>query len=409
MVAAAMDLRRTRARKRLRVRAMTIALFLLFASAVVVAAWPKPLPVDEGVVAHGALEVTIEESGKTRVRDRYMVYAPLAGDLARIALRAGDRVEKGAPLARIVPVSPALLDPRSRAETAARVATAQAAEQQARANVTRAELAAAHADEERERTRRLVASGSLAAEAGRSAELEARLRAEDLASAKFAREMAAHDIDVARAALLRFDDPSKGHELFTIPSPVSGRVLRVEHESGGVVAPGAPLIEVGDPAALEVVVDVLTSDAVRIPPMAHVRLEQWGGDAPLGGHVHIVEPSAFTKISALGVEEQRVNVVVDFDEPHDSWSRLGDGFRVEARIVTWAQDGILVAPASAVFRRGEAWAVFVDEGGRARIREVTVAERNASRVHVTRGLSAGDRIVVHPSNAVSDGARIEPR
>jgi HlyD family secretion protein len=405
----ALDRKKARARRRLRMRALTIALGLLFAGAIAVAAWPKPVPVEEATVSRASLEVAIEESGKTRVRDRYTVYAPLAGDLSRIELRAGDAIERGAPLARIVPMSPALLDPRARAEAAARVSAAEAAERQARANVARAELAAEHAKTDLETTRKLVANGSMSADAGRNAELEARLRAEELAAARFAEQMAAHDIEIARAALLRFADqgkPPSARELFTIPSPIQGRVLRVLQSSAGVVTPGAPLLEVGDPQALEVVVDVLTSDAVRIPPSARVRLDQWGGDKPLDAHVRLVEPSAFTKLSALGVEEQRVNVVIDFDEPRESWARLGDGFRVEARILTWAKDGILVAPAAAIFRRGDAWAVFVDEGGRARLRAVEIGERNAAQAHVLSGLAQGDRVVVHPSSTVDDGTRI---
>ncbi len=213
-------------------------------------------------------------------------------------------------------------------------------------------------------------------------------------------------MEITRSALLRYGDARAPADVFTVSSPVSGRVLRIDQESAGVVMPGASLVELGDPASLEVVVEVLTADAVRIAPGAAVRLERWGGDAPLHAHVRVVEPSAFTKISALGVEEQRTNVLVDIDDARELWQRLGDGYRVEAGIVTWRQEGVTIVPASATFRRGEDWAAFVDVDGRARLRTVKLGQRGAVDVQVLSGLSAGDRVVVHPSSSVTDGVRI---
>ncbi len=394
------------ARRRLRVRGITAGLAVVLVAAAVVAAWPKPLPVEEAAVRRAPLEVTIDESGKTRVRDRYVVHAPLGGDLARISLRAGDPVAQGATLARIMPADPALLDPRARVEALARVGAADANAAQAKAQISRAEAAQEHAEQDLAATRRLAESGAVSPEKLRNDELEARVREQELAAARFAGQVAAHDAEAARAALLRYGDTHRSRELFTVVSPVSGRVLKVDQESEGVIAPGAALLEVGDPTSLEVVVDVLTADAVRITPNASVRLERWGGDRPLQAHVRVVEPSAFTKISALGVEEQRANVVMDIDDPREAWASLGDGYRVEASIVVWWSDNVVVVPASATFRRGDAWAVFVDSDGRARLRTVEIGKRGATEVEVLSGLAPGERVVVHPSSTVEDGSRI---
>lgn len=398
--------KRLRARKRLRVRLLVACTAALLVATAVVAAWPRPVPVEEAVVRSGMLEATVDESGKTRVRDRYVVHAPLGGDLMRISLRAGDAVTLGGTVAQIVPASPALLDPRARAEAMARVGAAVASADQMQAQVSRADAALAHARQDLETTRRLVEGGSLSPDALRNEELDTRLREQELAAARFGAQAATHDVDVARTALLRYGDARASADVFTVSSPVAGRVLRVDQESAGVVMPGASLLELGDPASLEVVVEVLTADAVRIAAGAPVRLERWGGDAPLRAHVRVVEPSAFTKISALGVEEQRTNVLVDIDDPRELWQRLGDGYRVEASIVTWRQDGVTVVPASATFRRGEDWAAFVDVGGRATLRSVKLGQRGAIEVQVLSGLSAGDRVVVHPSSSVTDGVRI---
>jgi len=352
------------------------------------------------------MQVTIEEAGRTRVRDRYVVLAPLGGDLARIALRPGDKIERGTMLARIVPQAPALLDPRSRAEATARLGTAQAASQQARANVAHAELALEHTRGDAERMKTLGARGAVSPDEAAHTEFELKLRAQEVASARFGAEVAAHEVEMARAVLARYGDAAKGGEAFEIVSPIAGRVLRVMQSSAGTVLPSTPLLELGDPAELEVVVDVLTEDAVTIPPRAKVVLDRWGGPWPLAAHVRLVEPSAFTRLSALGVEEQRVSVVIDFDEPVERRTELGDGYRVEARIVTWEKDGVTVVPASAVFRQGEGWAVFVATLGRAQRRMVGVGRRNASEVQIVSGLSVGDRVVLHPSDKVEDGVRI---
>jgi HlyD family secretion protein len=243
------------------------------------------------------------------------------------------------------------------------------------------------------------------------AELQERTSREELASAEFGARVAEYDLQMAQAALGRLDKkPSaKEQEQLEVTSPVKGRVLKVIQESEGVVQPGAPLLEIGDPSALEVVVDVLTSDAVHVQPGASASIERWGGERPLKAHVRLVEPSAFTRVSALGVEEQRVNVVIDLDEPHATWAALGDGYRVDARIVFWQSDGVLCVPASAAFRRDEGWAVFKLDHDIAKLSTVELGHVNPDTVEVQRGLSAGAQVVMYPSDSVRDGVQVEAR
>ncbi len=396
-------------RRRWARRAVYAAVALAVVAAIAFAARPRPLAVETAKVARGPLRVLIEEPGRTRVRDRFVVAAPLAGEMSRVELRPGDRVDRRTILARLVPASAPLLDPRLRAEASARVATADAATAQAGSAVTRATLALEHTRADLARDRALAGSGTLSAEAEGHAALEVRLREEELASARFGVQRATHEAEMARATLARHDGPKGRQDAFEVPSPIEGKVLRVLTPSAGFVAPGTPIVELGDPAALEIVVDVLTPDAVRIPERASATLALWGGPAPLEAHVRLVEPSAVTRLSALGVEEQRVAVVLDLDAPHARWASLGDGFRVEARIVVWERDGVVTAPTSALFRRGERWSLFVVEGGRARLRAVEVGERGARDVQIVSGLAEGETVVVHPSEKLDDGASVAPR
>jgi len=399
--------RRARARTRWVKRGIGLVVVVALAAVLIFAARPRPVAVELATARRGTMQVTVEEAARTRVRDRYVVLAPLAGDLARVTLRPGDEIEAGALLARIVPQTPALLDPRSRAEATARLGTAQAASQQARANVTLAELALEHARGDAERMKSLGAKGSVSPDAAAHAEFESGLRAQELAAARFGVTVATHEVEMARAALARYGNATKGGDAFDIVSPIAGRVLRVVQSSAGMVSPSTPLLEVGDPTELEVVADVLTEDAVRITPGAKVILDRWGGPWPLAAHVSVIEPSAFTRLSALGVEEQRVSIVIDFDEPLERRAELGDGYRVEAHIVTWQKDDVLVVPSSAVFRHRDGWATFVAIQGRARLRMLGIGHRSTSDVEVTSGLSAGDQVVIHPSDKVEDSVRVE--
>ena len=367
---------------------------------------PEPVEVEIAVVHRGTLVVTVDEDGRTRVKDRYIVSAPLGGTLARITLRPGDSVAQGAVVARLVPVPAPMLDPRARIEARARIAAARAGLSQAEVAIARAEAAYGYVRREAERQRTLMGTGATAEQTVEEAELAERMRRQELASAAFGRRVAASELRMAEAALARLTGDSR--EEFAVKAPVNGEVLRVLQESEGVVQPGTPLLEVGERDALEVVVDVLTTDAVGIRPGAPVRIERWGGDSTLTGHVTRVEPSAFTRISALGVEEQRVNVVIALDRP-GAGAVLGDGYRVEASIVVWEGRDRLLVPGGAVFRQGDGWAAYVDDGGRARLRVIRPGRRNGSEVEVLDGLRPGERVVLYPTDNVADGVRVARR
>lgn len=351
-----------------------------------------PVPVETARAARRPLQVTVDEEGETRVRDRYVVAAPVAGRVARIALREGDSVRAGTVLARM---SPTPLDPRTRNEAVSRLDAAEDAQRAATAAVAQARAAHDQARRAWDRAQRLAADNSIAPADREQAELEEALRARELESAEFRSQAAAHDTEVARAAL------AAGQEL-VIRSPVSGRVLRVPEPSERVVTAGTPLLEIGDPSRLEAVADLLSTDAVTVAPGAPLLIEGWGGKT-LRGRLRLVEPSAFTKVSALGVEEQRVNVIGDFVDPPGT---LGDRYRVEIRIIIWQGDSVLTVPASALFRHGDGWRVFVVERGRAWQRDVVVGHRTAFDAEIVRGLVAGDIVIPHPSDRMAEGVRV---
>lgn len=385
-------------------RAVTV-LFVLGIVAMIVVAWlPKPVPVELAKVTVGLLEVTVDEDGRARVKDRYVVSSPLAGSVGRIELSAGDSVRQEQVLARVVPLDSPLLDPRSRATADARIAAAMAGQKQARAQIDRAQAALDFARTEVERGRALAARGTMPQAGLERAELEARTRAAELASTEFGAKVADYELQMAQAAKGRLHGGRGGDQL-ELPSPITGRVLRVIQESEGAVQPGTPLLELGDPQALEIVVDVLTSDAVSIAPGAEVHIERWGGPE-LKAVVRRVEPSAFTRLSALGVEEQRVNALIDLRSPMADWAALGDGYRVEARIVTWRRDNVTKVPASAVFRHKTGWALFAVRGGAARLVPVQVGKRTGLEIQILSGVTAGEAVVTHPSDRVKDGVKV---
>jgi HlyD family secretion protein len=372
---------------------------------IVVSFMPKPVVVETATAKRGQLVVTVDEDGKSRVKDRYVVSAPLSGNLARIELRPGDMVKPGQILARLVPLEAPLLDTRSKAEAEARVRAAEASRRQAKAQIERAEAAYAFAKKSAQRAKQLSKDGVAPVADTDQALLEERARSAELSSSRFGAKVADYEAQMARAALGAMSGKKGAADSMDVPSPIAGRVLRVVHESEGVVQAGAPLVEVGDPSALEVVVDVLTSDAVRIKPGAHTEILRWGG-APLRAEVRLVEPSAFTRLSALGVEEQRVNAIVDLRDPYSKWTALMDGFRVEARIVVWEAQNALNIPASALFQSGDGFAVFVVDAEVAHKRTLKIGHNNGLRVEVLDGIAEGARIVVHPSDRVTDGARV---
>lgn len=394
-------------------RALPIAVGLIVVAAIVYALWPKPIPVDFDSVARGPMEVTVDEEGKTRIKERYVVSAPLAGRLRRIALKAGDRVEAGKTVVAVIePSDPALLDVRSLAETAARVKAAEASARQAAPNLERAKTALEFAQSDHRRVRQLRERGGSTQQEEENVEMLVRTRTEEFKAAQFAEQIANYEFELAKAALVRSKpdgEASSDPTNFEIRSPIDGRVLRVLQESAGVVTPGTELITLGDPRDLEVEIDVLSSDSVAIKPGASVRFEHWGGEQPLLGRVRLIEPAGFTKVSALGVEEQRVWVLADFVDPPAKREALGDGYRVEARIVVWQRDDVLKVPASALFRQGDDWAVFRNVDGRAQLTHVKIGRNNGIEAEVLDGLADGDVVIAHPSDKVVDGIGIRQR
>lgn len=374
----------------------------------VMAAMPTPLPVDVAEVRRGNLRVTVDEDGKTRVVDRYLVSAPLSGNLARMELDPGAAVHQGDVLARLVPIDAPMLDARTRAEANARVGVAEAQVQQTRLAIERGRVASEFLAREATRQRELANSGSLAAQLAERAEMDARTAREELRSLEFGVRVAESQLRLAQTALRRLEGGTAGEQIDVV-SPIDGHVLRVAQQSAGVVQAGMPLLELGDKSHLEIVVDVLTSDAVRIRPGIAAELDRWGGQGVLGAHVKRIEPSAFTRISALGVEEQRVNVVLELDDPRERWESLGDGYRVEARILVTEVTDVVLVPSSALFRHGDEWAVYAVENAHVARRTVRTGERNGIDVQVLEGLAPGAVVIVHPSDAVKEGVEVERR
>jgi HlyD family secretion protein len=382
---------------------------------IVVGLWPRSLPVETGVVSHGPLVVTVDEQGMTRVKNRYVISAPVGGELRRIDWKAGAPVEAGKTvLAELESSGADFLDARALAQAEAAAHAADAARESAAAQRDRAKAAAVQAQADFERTRQLRAQKVASAQEFDAAEMRASTAAQEARAAEFSLKVAEFELQQARAVLTRGRPPADRTGVppelppLVITSPVDGRILRVFQESARVVPAGFALMEVGDPTDLEVRVEVLSRDGVAIRPGARVMLEQWGGDTPLRARVRLVEPSAFTKISALGVEEQRVYVVADFVDPIEKRSTLGDSYRVEARIVTWEKADALRAPAGALFQHGGEWQTFVIDGSRARLRTVKVGHSNGVETEILAGLKDGDRVIVYPGDKVSDGSAVKP-
>lgn len=392
--------------------------WLIFAAVVATAALlflalrPRALPVDVARATRGPLRETVDEDGRTRIKERYVVSAPLGGQLRRIGLKAGDRIVAGQTvLAVLEPGPPEMLDARTREQLAARVRAAEAQVENAGAGLERMRAADDLARSELARAALLADRGAASRQELERARETARMAAEELKSAGYARQIASFELEQARAAVSRSlpDARENCEAAWSLVSPITGQVLRVFQEDAAVVPATTRLLEVGDAADLEVEVDVLSSDAVRIAPGAPAELEHWGGGGPLAARVRVVEPAGFLKISALGVEEQRVNVILDLVTPVEQRPRLGDAYRVEARIVVWEGRDVLAVPVGALFRHGSQWAVFALREGRARITDVTVGHSDGRRTEILAGLSANDIVLVHASDKVTDGARVAPR
>jgi HlyD family secretion protein len=383
-----------------------IASVLVVAAIVAVALWPQSMEVSVVRAERGPMQVTVDEDGETRVRDRFLVTAPVAGRVQRIEIEPGDEVIGGKTvLARITPAESPLLDPRTRGELSAAVEAGTAAVGQARAERQRAVTALERARSTLRRQEELQKAGAISSDALEAAQTAVATAEDAVRAAEFAERRAEGELQLARARLAA---PSGSGRAIDVFAPIDGTVLKRLRESEGVVPVGEPLLEVGEPDRIEIVADLLSTDAVRVSPGAEVLIEQWGGGHTLHGRVRRVEPSGFMKVSALGVEEQRVNVIIDFNDPKEA-VRLGDGYRVEVRIVLWKEDDVLKVPVGALFRQGEGWAVFVVEQGRARRRTVQLGQRNENDGQIVSGLEAGATVVLHPPDTLTDGTRVTTR
>lgn len=382
------------------------AMYLLFMAAVVAvlifAFLPAPIQVATVFGQRGGMQVSIDEEGEARAHDHFVIAAPVNGRLMRVEWHEGDRIRRGEVVAVLMP-SP--VEPQKREEILSRVQNAEALKREADEHAAHALADYEQAQRDRRRAEQLVEAGVISKqvfEQARNAEITC---AQELEAAKYRATAAASDVRAAKAGLMAIEteqrDALRAVKLY---SPVSGRVLRIVEKSERVIAQGAPVIVVGDPKKLEIVVDVLSTEAVKVRPGMAVSIEDWGGERPARGRVRAVEASAFTKVSALGVEEQRVNVIVDFLDPPEL---LGDGYKVEVRIIIWEAENVLKVPQSALFRHGNQWCVFVIEDGKAKRREVEVGHRNRSETEIHKGLEEGEAIVLHPPNEIKEDARVE--
>jgi HlyD family secretion protein len=386
---------------------------LILLAALLYSFMPQPVPVDLVEAAHGPLLITIDEEGETRVRDIYVLSAPVAGRALRIEAEVGDKVVAGETVvAEIEPIDPAFLDPRSEAQARADINAAESSRELALARVDSARAELEFAESELQRARRLVSDKLISEHALDEARRSYKTRKAELATARAALQVSSFELERARAQLVSPTETHERHErcaCVPIRAPVNGRILRVLHESEGVVTAGEPLVEIGNPADLEIVTDLLSTDAVRAAAGQRVIIGQWGGEQELDGRVRRIEPFGFTKVSALGIEEQRVNVIIDISSPVQEWERLGHGYQLETRIVLSEHPDVLKLPLTALFRDGARWAVYVEQAGRAQLRHIEVGERSQLEARILQGVQAGEHVIEHPGNRIADGIRIEPR
>jgi len=373
--------------------------------------WPQPVQVETVAVIRAPLTVTIEEEGRTRVLDRYVISAPVDGVACRIQMDVGDNIEQGQTLLTISPLESKVLDPRSRAEAEARVASATSALELAQDQAESAKASSVYYNSEVKRLRSLEEKGVISKSAYDKAEMDVLTANATLRSTYHAVEVARYELEAAETALKYTAGTVTSDPAVRVPvvSPITGKILKMPRKCEGPVRTGEALLEVGDPSILEVEVDVLSADAVKIKPGMKVLFDRWGGEQALEGIVRIIEPVGFTKISALGVEEQRVLIIADFTSPPELWQRLGDGYRVEARFVLWQDDNVLQVPASSLFGYNNGWAVFVVENGRAKQHDVEVGQRTGLIAQILDGAKEGEAVINHPSDEVEDGRRVTQR
>ncbi len=389
-------------------KVLLLAAAALLAIAIAYALMQKSVRVQMQTVSRGPMEVTVEEDGKTRVKDRYTVTAPVAGSLQRIGFDEGDPVSSGETLAILEPLSPENLDPRTRARAQSDVEAAQAALKRAEEEVRRSAAEDDYAQADYRRKQALFNEAILSKDELDQAQARTQEASASLRSAKFAVDIARYQLEAARTALKYTATATAPSEAIEIKSPVNGSVFKVLHKSEGVVQAGEAIIEIGDPTAIEVEVDLLTADAVKVGPGTRVLFQRWGGGEPLEGRVRVVEPSGFTKISALGVEEQRVFVISDITSPPEVWQNLKDGYRVDASFIVWEGQNVLQVPESALFRYQDGWAVFTVESGRAVLRPVEIGHRNGISAEIISGITEGKEVIVHPGRDVEAGVRVQP-
>ncbi len=384
---------------------------LLISALLVWGFWPQPILVETATAKHAPLTITIEEEGRTRIIDHYTIAAPVNGITCLQHLKVGDTVEQGQTLLSITPLASQVLDPRSRALAQTQVFVAESALQvaieQARATAVSAQLA----NKELKRYQPLLEKGLISQGVFDTAQTQAQRLSATKRSTDFAVEVARHELESAKMTVEYSDTQAADQpvERVSVRSPINGQILKVARSCEGPVSTGEALLEVGDPRSLEIEVDVLSADAVKIKRGMKVFLNRWGGSHALEGRVRVIEPVGFTKTSALGVEEQRVLIISDFTSPAEQWQRLGDGYRVEASFVLWHEEDVLQVPASSLFRYNNGWALFVIEGDHAKRRKVTIGQRNGLQAQIIQGISAGELIVNHPSEAVEDNISIEQR
>lgn len=371
---------------------------------------PRPVEVETGVVHQGPLTVYVSEEGKTRIRNRHIVAAPVAGSMQRVTLKPGDAVKAGETvLTRIEPTLSPLLDARARSQAQARVDAAAATRSRTNEDIEMSRTGLKYAQANWDRVKNNTDKGTISATDRDTFEREAEMKTREVRSAEFALQVADFELAQAKAALQQIDKPSAEGAFIEVRAPVSGVVLRVQQESATIVAPGAAILEIGDPTDLEIEAEILSRDAVTIKPGALVTVEQWGGDEPAKARVRRVEPAAFTKVSALGVEEQRVLVLSDLVEQTPALKALGDRFRVEVRVAVWHSDDALLVPAGALFREGSDWKTFLFSGGKAKAVVVKAGHTDGKLTQVVEGLKKGDEVLMHPPDTVRDGTSVVKR
>ena len=371
--------------------------------------WPKPVLIETGKVTRGPLTVRVSEEGKTRVRNRYIVAAPVAGRMRRVSFKPGDEVKAGETiLTAIEPMDTPLLDNRARAQAEAIVSMREASRKQTAESLAATRAASKMAESEFERVRSVTRAGTMSQSDRDRVEMEFSMRTSEVRAAEFSQQVADYELAQARAALERPETKNIGN-LVDVKSPVSGRILKVMQESEMVVTPGQQILEIGDPADIEIEAEILSRDAVTIHPGDAAEIDQWGGENPLKGRVRRVEPAAFTKISALGVEEQRVIVLSDLVALPETAKALGDRYRVEVQVAVWHAEDVLIVPAGSLFREGNAWKCFVFNNGKATLTSIEAGHSDGRFTEILSGIHAGDEVLLHPPDTVKDGASVTKR